>query len=100
MLNVPVNNFSVMKGQSHRFLGITSIFFFFFFFFFLGGGGGVNKYALLKNTTRPDPSWEELKGYVCCGAKIADMRIRFQIIYNCYTEVFDVFFNIFKNCCF
>ena len=26
MLNVPVNNFSVMSGRSHRFLGITSTF--------------------------------------------------------------------------
>ena len=26
MLNVPVNNFSVMLGGSHRFLGITSTF--------------------------------------------------------------------------
>ena len=26
ILNVPVNNFSVMLGQSHRFLGITSTF--------------------------------------------------------------------------
>ena len=26
MLNVPVNNFSVMSGKSHRFLGITSTF--------------------------------------------------------------------------
>ena len=25
-LNVPVNNFSVMSGRSHRFLGITSTF--------------------------------------------------------------------------
>ena len=25
-LNVPVNNFSVMLGRSHRFLGITSTF--------------------------------------------------------------------------
>ena len=25
-LNVPVNNFSVMSGQSHRFLGSTSTF--------------------------------------------------------------------------
>ena len=33
MLNVPVNNFSVKSGRSHRFLGITSIFLF-------GGGGG------------------------------------------------------------
>ena len=32
MLNVPVNNFSVMSGRSHRFLGITST------FFFWGGG--------------------------------------------------------------
>ena len=39
MLNVPVNNFSVMLGRSHRFLCITSTFFFFFFFFFWGGGG-------------------------------------------------------------
>ena len=31
MLNVPVNNFSVMLGRSHCFLGITSTF---------GGGGG------------------------------------------------------------
>ena len=46
-LNVPVNNFSVMSGQSHHFLGITSTFreqrsevFVNFFFFFWGGGGG------------------------------------------------------------
>ena len=26
MLNVPVNNFSVMLGRSHRFMGITSTF--------------------------------------------------------------------------
>ena len=45
MLNVPVNNFSVMLGRSHRFLGITST---------LGGGGG--KYVLLKDTTRR-PEW-------------------------------------------
>ena len=37
MFKVPVNNFSVMLGRSHRFLGITSTFFFFFFFW----GGGV-----------------------------------------------------------
>ena len=50
MLNVPVNNFSVMLGRSHRFLCITSIFciFFLFTFFFLGGGG----YVLLMDTTR------------------------------------------------
>ena len=42
MLNVPVNNFSVMLGRSHRFLGITSTF------------GG--KYVMLKDTTRP-PEW-------------------------------------------
>ena len=52
MLNVPVNNFSVMLGRSHRFLGITSAFFFFFFFF----GGGGDKYVLLKDTTRR-PEW-------------------------------------------
>ena len=38
MLNVPVNNFSVMLGLSHSFLGITSSF-------------GC-KYVLLKDTTR------------------------------------------------
>ena len=37
MLNVPVNNFSVMLGRSHRFLGITSA----FFCWGGGGGGGV-----------------------------------------------------------
>ena len=36
MLNIRVNNFSVMFGRSHSYLGITSTFF--FFFFFLGGG--------------------------------------------------------------
>ena len=41
MLNVPVNNFSIMFGRSHRFLCITSFFFFF--------GGGI---WLLKDTTR------------------------------------------------
>ena len=65
-LYVPVNNFSVMSGQSHRFLGITSIYyfifiyffyfffiflFFFIFFFFFGGGGGAKR-ILLKDTTR------------------------------------------------
>ena len=38
MLNIPVNNFSVMLGWSHRFLGITSNF------------QGVNVF-LLKDTT-------------------------------------------------
>ena len=42
MLNVPVNNFSVMLGRSHRFLGITSTFW--------------GKYVLLKDTTRR-PEW-------------------------------------------
>ena len=37
-LNVPVNNFSVMSGQNHRFLGIIGTF------------RGVNV-SLLKNTT-------------------------------------------------
>ena len=41
-LNVPINNFSVMSGRSHLFLGITSTFFFW---------GGVNV-SLLKNTAR------------------------------------------------
>ena len=42
MLNIPVNNFSVVLGRSHRFLGITSI---------LGG-----KYVLLKDRTQR-PEW-------------------------------------------
>ena len=41
MLNVPVNNFSVMLGWSHRFLGITSTFFFF-------EGGRVNRVKLMQ----------------------------------------------------
>ena len=36
MLNVPVNNFSVMLGRSHRFLCTTSIYFFF------GEGGDMS----------------------------------------------------------
>ena len=44
-LKIPVNNFSVMLGWSHRFLGITSTF----------GGGGGGKHVLLKDTTqRPE----------------------------------------------
>ena len=42
MLNVPVNNFSVMLGRSQRFLGITSTFW--------------GKYVLIKDTTRR-PEW-------------------------------------------
>ena len=40
MLNVSVNNFSVMFGRSNSILGITNVFFFSFFFSFLWGGGG------------------------------------------------------------
>ena len=47
MLNVPVNNFSVMLGRSHRFLGITNS-----FFFFGGGGAGGGTYVLLNDITR------------------------------------------------
>ena len=54
MLNVPVNNFSVMLGRSHRFLG--------FFFFF--GGGGVNMSC--SRTQHGDPS----------GARTPDLWIR------------------------
>ena len=50
MLNVPVNNFSVMFGWSHRYLGITST---------LGGGG---KYVLLKDKTRR-PEWGANDGF-------------------------------------
>ena len=42
MLNVPVNNFPVMSGRSHGFLGITSSF------------RGVNV-SLLKDTTQVRP---------------------------------------------
>ena len=45
MLNAPVNNFSDMLGQSHRFIGITSTFFF---------GGGVN--LSCSRTQHGDPS--------------------------------------------
>ena len=55
MLNVSVNNFSVMLGRSHRFLGITGTFFF-FFFFLGGGGGGGGKFVFLKDATRR-PEW-------------------------------------------
>ena len=48
MLNVTVNNFSVMLGRSHRFLGITST------FVCVCGGGG--KYVSLKDTARR-PEW-------------------------------------------
>ena len=43
-LMLPVNNFSVMLGRSHRFLGITSN---------LGGGGGLMS---CKRTQNGDPS--------------------------------------------
>ena len=48
MLNVPGNNFSVMLGWSHRFLGITST------FSLGGGGGGVNMSC--SRTQHGDPS--------------------------------------------
>ena len=54
MLNVPVNNFSVMLGRSHRFLGITSTFF----------GGGVNMSC--SRTQHGDPG----------GARTPDRWIR------------------------
>ena len=41
MLYVTVNNFSVMFGRSHRFLGTTST-------FFVCEEGGGGKYVLLK----------------------------------------------------
>ena len=50
MLNIPVNNVSVMLGRSHRFLGITVRFFFLFFFL----GGGVNMSC--ARTQHADPS--------------------------------------------
>ena len=57
MLNAPVNNFSVMLGRSHRFLGITSTFVCFVvvvvvFFFF--GGGGKNVFS---RTQHGDPNF-------------------------------------------
>ena len=57
MLYVQVNNFSVMLGRSHRFLGIiVPVFIYFiYFFFFLGGGGwGVNMSC--SRTQNGDPS--------------------------------------------
>ena len=57
MLDVPVNNFSVKLGRSHRFLGITSTFFFL-------GGGGVNMSC--SRTQHGDPS----------GARTPDFWIR------------------------
>ena len=65
MLYVPVNNFSVMLGRSHRFLGITStVFFFLFFFSFFFGGGGVNMSCSRRQ--HGDPS----------GARTPDLWIR------------------------
>ena len=52
MLNVPVHKFSVMLGQSHRFLGITSTFL------------GVNMSC--SRTQHGDP----------CGARTPDLWIR------------------------
>ena len=40
---------------------------------------------------------KELAGTISFSANIADVRIPFQIICNCNTEVFDVI-NIFENC--
>ena len=48
MLKVPVNNFSVMLGRIHRFLGITSTFLLFFSFFW--GGWGLLCLAQGHNT--------------------------------------------------
>ena len=53
-LNVPVNNFSVMLGRSHRFLGINSTL----------GGGGVNMSC--SRTQHGDPS----------GARTPDLWFR------------------------
>ena len=53
--NVPVNNFSVMSGQSHRFLGITSTF------------GELS--ALLKDTT-----WQKYCT-VCPDLSIPKLRV-------------------------
>ena len=49
MLNVPVNNSSVMLGRSHRFLGITST-----FFVCVCGEGEVN--VSCSRTQHGDPS--------------------------------------------
>ena len=56
MLDVPVNNFSVMLGRSHRFLCITSIFLFFIFFFLWGGGGGGGGGDMSCSRTQHDNS--------------------------------------------
>ena len=59
MLNVPVNNFSVMLGGGHRFLGITST---------LGG-----KYVLLKGTTRR-PEWGSNRRLLDPGSEVLTTR--------------------------
>ena len=42
---------------------------------------------------------QETKCSIGFSANIADMRIPFQIICNCYTKVFDII-HIFENCTF
>ena len=74
MLNVPVNNFSVMLGRSHRFLDINSTFFFFFF-----GGGGIC-FAQGHNTAtrvglEPPTSGSRVRG-VNHQAKRAPAKVR------------------------
>ena len=53
ILNVPVNNFSVMLGRSHHFRGITST--------------SGSKCTLLKDTTRFDPSGARTKILAAVG---------------------------------
>ena len=49
--------------------------------------------------TRKQISPKDPQGSVGLSANIDDMGILFQIICNCYSEVFDTF-NIFQNCTF
>ena len=65
ILNVPVNSFSVMLGRSDRFLDVTSTFWGSLFLFWFLFNVPVNNFsvmlrrskcALLKDTTRFDPS--------------------------------------------
>ena len=52
-----------------------------------------------EKNTYPAPALQETKGSLSFSANIADMRIPFQIIRNCYTKVFEII-QIFENCIF
>ena len=37
---------------------------------------------------------KKAKGPICLFAHIADMRVPFQIVSNCYAKIFDIFYVI------